>query len=45
MLLPGICLSLGWSVFFQRLYITGTHQIAIAVPIEQLIYFNHLRQS
>jgi len=41
---PGLCSSLGWSEFSQRLYITGTLLVAIMVPIGHLFYFNGLRE-
>lgn len=44
MLLPGICSSLGWSVLFQRPYITGAILIAIQGPIELLISFKTLQE-
>lgn len=44
-LLPGICLSLGWSVFFQRPYITGTVLIAIWRPIWSSFIFNTLQKK
>jgi hypothetical protein len=40
--LAGVCSSLGWSEFFQRLYITGAYLIAIARPFYAFFIFSHL---
>jgi Ca2+/Na+ antiporter len=43
MLVPGACLSLGWSELFQRLYITGAYLIAILMPLLIFFDFNDFR--
>jgi hypothetical protein len=43
MLLPGACLSMGWSELFQRLYITGTFLLAILMPLMTFLDFNDFR--
>jgi hypothetical protein len=43
MLVPGACLSLGWSELFQRLYITGAYLIAILMPLLIFLDFNDFR--